>query len=112
VVREVHARDEGQCTFVSEDGRRCCARGFLELHHHAPFARGGASTPDNLKLMCRAHNALLAERDYGAEFMRQARVTGSSMQQQRLAADTGAQTIHTHSVGRCGDAESVAQHEP
>jgi hypothetical protein len=70
VVREVHARDAGQCTFVSPEGRRCTARGFLEVHHHATtFARGGEATADNLRLTCRAHNLLLADRDYGRLFM-------------------------------------------
>jgi len=70
VLREVYARDGGQCTFVSADGQRCAARGLLEFHHHhTPFALGGAATVDNLRLMCPAHNALQAERDYGREFM-------------------------------------------
>jgi hypothetical protein len=70
VVREVYARDEGRCTFVSSAGKRCSERGFLELHHHdVPFGRGGEATPDNLRLACRAHNALFAERDYGVRFM-------------------------------------------
>lgn len=73
VVREVHERDAGQCTFVSSDGKRCCARGFLELHHHdVPFAKGGKATAENLRLVCRAHNALFAERDFGAAFVRTA----------------------------------------
>jgi hypothetical protein len=70
VVREVFARDGGRCTFVSDDGRRCDALGWLELHHHVPFARAGAPTADNTKYMCRFHNGLLAERDFGASFMR------------------------------------------
>jgi 5-methylcytosine-specific restriction endonuclease McrA len=70
VVREVHRRDAGQCTFVSSDGKRCCERGFLELHHRIPYARGGAPTAENLTLACRPHNALFAERDFGAGFMR------------------------------------------
>ncbi|MET0387509.1 MAG: HNH endonuclease [Polyangiales bacterium] len=71
VVREVHARDGGRCTFVSSDGKRCSERGFLELHHHdTPFARGGSATVDNLRLVCRVHNALFAERDFGASFVR------------------------------------------
>ena len=69
VVREVHRRDGGQCTFVSPEGRRCSARGFLELHHEDPYAHGGPSTSQNLKLTCRAHNALLAEHDFGKAFM-------------------------------------------
>jgi hypothetical protein len=71
VVREVHARDGGQCTFVSVEGKRCSERGFLELHHHdTPYAKGGQATAQNLRLVCRVHNALFAERDYGAPLMR------------------------------------------
>jgi hypothetical protein len=70
VLREVHARDKGQCTYVSPDGRRCTERGFLEVHHHhTTFARGGEATTENLRLACRAHNRLIAERDYGRGFM-------------------------------------------
>jgi hypothetical protein len=72
VLREVYARDKGQCTYVSPDGRRCSARGFLEVHHHnTTFARGGEATADNLRLTCRAHNLFLAGRDYGRTFMEQ-----------------------------------------
>jgi len=42
----------------------------LEFHHIVPFARGGAMTRDNLSLMCRVHNALLAERDYGRDYVK------------------------------------------
>jgi len=71
VLREVHARDAGQCTFVSADGHRCAERGFLEVHHHdVPFARGGASTAENLRLVCRAHNLFFAEQVYGRGFVR------------------------------------------
>jgi hypothetical protein len=69
VVREVHQRDSGQCTFVSVNGKRCSERGFLEVHHEMPYARGGTATPDNLRLVCRSHNALFADRDFGREFM-------------------------------------------
>lgn len=61
VVRAVHERDAGRCTFVSPEGKRCSARGFLELHHRVPYAKGGEATVDNLSLVCRAHNALFAE---------------------------------------------------
>ena len=70
VVREVHARDGEQCSFVSSDGRRCPERGFLELHHHdRPHARGGGATTANLRIVCRTHNALFAEWDYGRAFI-------------------------------------------
>jgi hypothetical protein len=70
VVRAVFLRDLGQCTFVSAEGRRCSSRGFLEVHHHSvTFARGGAASVENLRLVCRAHNLLFAERDYGRGFV-------------------------------------------
>jgi hypothetical protein len=56
VVREVYLRDQGRCSFVSESGRRCDSRAFLELDHCLPYALGGASTPENLRLRCRGHN--------------------------------------------------------
>ena len=80
VVREVHQRDGEQCTFESADGKRCRERGFLERHHSVPYAKGGEATADNMKLYCRAHNALQAERDFGAAFIRskQLRARGPS----------------------------------
>jgi hypothetical protein len=70
VVRAVFARDLGRCRFVGDNGRRCDARGLLELHHHdVTYARGGEASVENLRLMCRCHNALLAERDYGARYL-------------------------------------------
>jgi hypothetical protein len=78
VVREVYARDEGQCTFVSANGRRCSERGALELHHVIPFGLGGPATVENLRVLCRAHNALFAERDFGADHIQLKRSQGRS----------------------------------
>jgi hypothetical protein len=91
VMREVHQRDGGQCTFVSPDGKRCCERGFLEFHHHVPYGRGGKATADNLRLACRAHNALFAERDFGA--------------------DTRAPSYFKHELERVGGHESLPEVE-
>jgi len=66
VRREVYARDQGQCSFVAADGRRCEARGQLELDHVEPWARGGASDVCNVRLRCRAHNQLHARSCFGA----------------------------------------------
>jgi 5-methylcytosine-specific restriction endonuclease McrA len=68
--REVYARDGGQCTFVSTTETRCCTRRTLEFDHIVPFAQGGTMTRDNLRLMCRSHNALLAERTYGRDYVK------------------------------------------
>jgi 5-methylcytosine-specific restriction endonuclease McrA len=69
VMREVYDRDAGQCAYVSADGRRCSARGFLEVHHLVAFALGGLASVENLRLACRAHNFWLAEREFGGRFM-------------------------------------------
>jgi HNH endonuclease len=66
VRRAVFVRDEGRCRFVGTGSVRCPARRQLEYHHVEPYARGGAATVANIQLMCRAHNAHLAERDFGA----------------------------------------------
>jgi hypothetical protein len=75
IRREVYARDGGQCTFVSDDGRRCQERGGLEFEHAEGFARTGRHEVEGLTLHCRAHNQHCADVLYGREFM-QARRSG------------------------------------
>jgi 5-methylcytosine-specific restriction endonuclease McrA len=67
VRREVFERDGEQCTYVDEAGRRCESRAFLELDHRTPRALGGADDATNLRIRCRAHNALAAEEDFGRQ---------------------------------------------
>ncbi len=66
---EVFVRDEGACTWVSDDGHRCGARTRLRFHHKIPFARGGDNSAANLTLHCAPHDRLEAERAYGVGFM-------------------------------------------
>ncbi len=73
VKREVFERDQGQCTFVGESGKRCQERRWLEYDHKEPVARGGMATVDNVRLLCWSHNQHAAERVFGAEFMNQKR---------------------------------------
>ena len=79
VKREVHARDKGQCTFVSESGQRCPARSGLQYDHVQPVGRAScegrttALAASDVRLLCHAHNQLLAERTYGAAFMQHKR---------------------------------------
>jgi 5-methylcytosine-specific restriction endonuclease McrA len=67
--RAVYERDEGRCAFVHGDGQRCDSRNRLEFDHIQPVARGGTSTLENLRLVCRAHNQYEAERAFGREFI-------------------------------------------
>jgi len=69
VARAVYLRDCGGCTFYSEDGRRCGARRFLELDHVTPWAVGGETKLENLRLRCRAHNQCSARSYFGADFI-------------------------------------------
>ncbi len=69
VRRAVWARDGGRCTFVGVRGARCSGRRFIEFDHIVPLARGGLATVENLRLRCRTHNRLEAERVFGATFM-------------------------------------------
>jgi len=67
--RVVAARDGIQCSWTDQTGRRCSSRAWLEYDHRQPFGRSGPSTPDNLRLLCRAHNRLAAEQAYGRAHM-------------------------------------------
>ena len=69
VRREVWKRDEGRCTWCGPDGRRCGSTWKVELDHILPVALGGLSTVENLRILCRAHNALAAEQIFGREHM-------------------------------------------
>lgn len=69
VRSDVHERDGGRCRYVDGHGQRCSARDRLEFHHVEPYARGGDRSPENIRLMCRAYNAHLAEQDYGKDLM-------------------------------------------
>jgi 5-methylcytosine-specific restriction endonuclease McrA len=71
VRRAVWARDGGQCTFRSAEGRRCDSRSRLELHHEVPFANGGLATVEGIRLLCRGHNDLQARADFGDAHMDQ-----------------------------------------
>lgn len=66
VKAAVRLRDGGRCSFVSPSGRRCGTADGLQFDHVQPWAMGGASDdPANLRLLCRAHNALQARLDFG-----------------------------------------------
>jgi 5-methylcytosine-specific restriction endonuclease McrA len=76
VKRQVFTRDNGQCTYRDDRGRRCTSRSFIEFHHRQNFAWGGTHEPANLELRCRVHNAYQAELDYGRDFIERARRLG------------------------------------
>ena len=66
---EVWKRDGGACTFVSDTGKRCGSRKYLEWDHIIAFAHGGPSETQNLRLLCHAHNQLEARRKFGKSYL-------------------------------------------
>jgi hypothetical protein len=85
VKRAVFIRDGGQCTFVSESGHRCEARGDVEFDHVTEVARGGEATEQNLRLRCRGHNQHAAEQAFGAGFMKAKRAEAKAAAHRRRA---------------------------
>ena len=71
-VRErVHERAGHQCEYRSEDGTRCRSRTGLEIEHKLPFALHRSHDERFLRLHCRPHNLLSAERVFGVAFIQE-----------------------------------------
>ncbi|MGH9321140.1 MAG: hypothetical protein ACRD21_12070 [Vicinamibacteria bacterium] len=88
VQERVHARAGHQCEFRGPDGTRCRARTGLEIEHEKPFALHRSHEERFLRLYCRGHNRLSAERVYGVEFI-QGKIAAS---RQRRSASSHAET--------------------
>ncbi len=65
--RAVVERDGLGCSWVGANGVRCGDTAWLEFDHLHPLGQGGSSSPDNLRLLCRAHNRHAAELSYGRD---------------------------------------------
>ena len=72
---QVLSRDGCQCTYVSPEGIHCGSPWDLEIDHITPFALGGETSLDNLRVLCSAHNLLAACEHFGPEYI-EARVSG------------------------------------
>ncbi|GEJ56829.1 HNH endonuclease [Anaeromyxobacter diazotrophicus] len=69
VKRAVWARDGGCCQWPVASGGVCGSTTRLELDHVLPVARGGESTVENLRVVCRVHNQLAAREFFGVARM-------------------------------------------
>jgi hypothetical protein len=71
VKDEVWVKHNGRCAFVNTSGKRCNSTHNLQFDHFPiPFARGGPSTADNLRLLCAKHNRHTAEKVYGKQHIK------------------------------------------
>ena len=64
---EAVARDDGRCSFVGADGKRCDSDRWLHLHHVVPVARGGTDEPTNLVCLCSEHHALVHQTNFAID---------------------------------------------
>jgi len=72
VKREVWARDGRRCQWPLDSGGICGSTSRVEFDHSlTPRARGGPSTADNIRLLCRMHNDLAARQAFGDDWMDQ-----------------------------------------
>jgi 5-methylcytosine-specific restriction endonuclease McrA len=69
VKRAVWARDGGKCQWPVDGGGVCGSTTRLEIDHVVPRGRGGASTMENCRVVCRVHNQLAARQVYGDAHM-------------------------------------------
>ena len=67
--RAVWARDDGKCSWPLDSGGTCGSTLRLEIDHVVPRGRGGPSTVDGCRLLCRVHNQLAARQVYGDDWM-------------------------------------------
>jgi hypothetical protein len=69
VKREVVKRDQGKCQWKMAEGGICGATVRLEIDHVVPRGKGGPSTVDNCRILCRPHNIEAARQAYGDAHM-------------------------------------------
>ena len=66
IKREVWRRNQGQCAYQDpRTGRRCSATSYLQYDHIIPFAMGGPTIIENLRLLCANHNRLRGMDQFG-----------------------------------------------
>ena len=52
----IFSRDQGRCTFIHPEGRRCEQARWVEIHHLHPRHLGGSDEPENLTTLCSNHH--------------------------------------------------------
>ncbi len=69
----VRRRADDRCEYRGHAGHLCGSRFQIQTDHIVPIALGGKNDIENLRLLCRVHNSLMAEKILGERKMRQFR---------------------------------------
>jgi hypothetical protein len=69
VKREVKERDRGECQWPLASGGMCGSVVRVEIDHVVPRGRGGPSTVENCRILCKPHNLEAARQVYGDDWM-------------------------------------------
>ncbi len=69
----VRRRADDRCEYLGQNGHRCGSRFQTQTDHILPIALGGKNSVENLRVLCRVHNSLMAEKILGKGRMRQFR---------------------------------------
>lgn len=78
VRQDVIQKAAASCTFRDpKTGKVCGSRHQIQIDHVKPKALGGSDDPDNLRILCRQHNLLMAERSFGKRMMEKFRKPNS-----------------------------------
>ena len=106
VRREVWKRDGGRCQYPLASGEICGATRHLELDHIKPRALGGASTTDNVRVVCKPHNNLAARLILGDELMDRygSGLRGAARRPPSVGADEGTREARVRPDGSAGGA--------
>ncbi len=106
--RELACRGKLQCEFAGPDGRRCEETAGLEIDHVEGFAVTGEHS--SLRLLCRAHNQLEAERLFGRDFMaRKRREARPARAATTRASASSSEEVTRASAGRAPLSEEVTR---
>jgi hypothetical protein len=103
-------RDGIRCAFVSHDGHRCESRAFLEFDHVTPIGKGGGPESNNVRVLCRAHNRLEAERAYGRHHVEAAIAEAQRARSERRERQGAAPLDARSPAGNPPEAASVPRH--
>ncbi len=69
VKREVRRRDGGKCQWKLDSGGVCGSEVRTEIDHVVPRGKGGPSTVENCRVLCKLHNVEAARAAYGDAHM-------------------------------------------